>query len=208
MERKASLIVSGYGSESDEEEAPKGLVSYHEEDDLNASMDKNHADGAPQESPTEEGAPIATSAANAAPPVWHALLHLLPPKPPGKPAASLVQRVQKMRETKASMDITESILSAKHYRNPSIYAKLVTMLDICETGTNFPPEKVVVWAESDYSDAILVQQRAEEMGPIRVEPRHEASPDRSPGAHKRKAAPDSKSQEPKAHKRPASASKK
>ncbi|VDK73143.1 unnamed protein product, partial [Dibothriocephalus latus] len=67
----------------------------------------------------------------------------LPPEPPGLCDEVLQQKVdsiiQRMR-LDVSYDPNMKIQDNKHFRNPSMYEKLISFLKIDEKGTNFPPE--------------------------------------------------------------------
>ncbi|BHF59471.1 SAP30-binding protein [Sparganum proliferum] len=67
----------------------------------------------------------------------------LPPEPPGLCDEVLQQKVDSIIR-RMRLDITYDpnmkIQDNKHFRNPSMYEKLISFLKIDEKGTNFPPE--------------------------------------------------------------------
>uniref|UniRef100_A0A0X3NFE3 SAP30-binding protein n=1 Tax=Schistocephalus solidus TaxID=70667 RepID=A0A0X3NFE3_SCHSO len=67
----------------------------------------------------------------------------LPPEPPGLCDEVLQQKVDSIIQ-RMRLDITYDpnmkIQDNKHFRNPSMYEKLISFLKIDEKGTNFPPE--------------------------------------------------------------------
>lgn len=66
---------------------------------------------------------------------------LLPPEPTGKCSLELQEKITRMYEKMLQnrIDMNMGIQQRKHFRNPSIYEKLIDHLDIEEIGTNYPP---------------------------------------------------------------------
>jgi len=68
----------------------------------------------------------------------------LPPEPPGKCSAKLQEKFTKLYESKVKghLNMNDVIQTKKMFRNPSIYEKLISHLDIDEFGTNYPEVSV------------------------------------------------------------------
>ena len=65
----------------------------------------------------------------------------LPPAPAGKiDPNSRTQYLKMVEGYKKGMKINKQIKSAKSYRNPSIYSKLIDYFNIEEGGSNFPKD--------------------------------------------------------------------
>jgi hypothetical protein len=68
----------------------------------------------------------------------------LPAEPGGKCNAKLQEKFAKMYESKQAgrLNMNEIIQTKKMFRNPSIYEKLISHLNIDEFGTNYPEVKI------------------------------------------------------------------
>lgn len=66
---------------------------------------------------------------------------ILPPDPHGRCSKELQDKIARMHEKmeKDGMDMNSLIQKRKHFRNPSIYEKLLQFCNINELGTNYPP---------------------------------------------------------------------
>lgn len=91
----------------------------------------------------------------------------LPPEPPGRCSKALQDKVIALlqKEEKLGLDLNQHLQGRKDFRNPSIYEKLVTALNLDEFGTNFPehlydPKE---WGEeSTYTKLLEAQKKAYE----------------------------------------------
>ena len=64
---------------------------------------------------------------------------LLPPEPTGKCNTELQDKITSVYERmKQGMNLNYNIQQRKHFRNPSIYEKLIEHVGIEEIGTNYP----------------------------------------------------------------------
>lgn len=82
----------------------------------------------------------------------------LPPEPEGKCSKELQDKFQKMLEgkIKGKLNMNEKIQTNKTFRNPSIYEKLISYLDIDEFGTNYPDVRSLVTLVKGYSTALSI----------------------------------------------------
>lgn len=64
----------------------------------------------------------------------------LPPEPVGRCSNALQEEIRKLLEKKheENIDLNTNIQNRKDFRNPSIYKKLVSYLNLDETGSNYP----------------------------------------------------------------------
>lgn len=64
----------------------------------------------------------------------------LPPEPTGRCSNKLQEKILKLLEKKhrENLDLNTSIQKRKDFRNPSIYKKLLSYLNLDETGSNYP----------------------------------------------------------------------
>ncbi|CAG5094551.1 Oidioi.mRNA.OKI2018_I69.XSR.g13660.t2.cds [Oikopleura dioica] len=92
----------------------------------------------------------------------------LPPPPTGKiDQNSKVQYFKMLDGYKKGMNINKQIKSAKSYRNPSIYSKLIDYFNIKEGGSNFPkdvfdPTKLKNDTKFHYKELSKLQNQLEE----------------------------------------------
>ncbi|RUS87534.1 hypothetical protein EGW08_004710, partial [Elysia chlorotica] len=84
----------------------------------------------------------------------------IPPEPPGKCSESLQKKIEDSLRRK-NYDLNRIIQSKKHFRNPSIYEKLIDFCHIDEKGTNFPPELYDphIWGKESFHDELDKAQR-------------------------------------------------
>lgn len=84
----------------------------------------------------------------------------IPPEPPGKCSESLQRKIEESLQRK-NYDLNRIIQSKKHFRNPSIYDKLIDFCRIDEKGTNFPPELYDphIWGKESFHDELDKAQR-------------------------------------------------
>lgn len=91
----------------------------------------------------------------------------LPPEPPGRCSKALQDKVIALlqKEEKLGLDLNQHLQGRKDFRNPSIYEKLVTALNLDEFGTNFPEHlhNPKGWGEeSTYTKLLEAQKKAYE----------------------------------------------
>ena len=91
----------------------------------------------------------------------------LPPEPPGHCSKALQDKVIALlqKEQRLGLDLNQHLQGRKDFRNPSIYEKLVTALDLDEFGTNFPEHlyNPKAWGEeSHYTKLLEAQKKAYE----------------------------------------------
>ncbi|CAH8610247.1 unnamed protein product [Dicrocoelium dendriticum] len=90
----------------------------------------------------------------------------LPPEPPGHCPMKLQEKVDRevhRMRLEIDYDPNRSIQDNKAFRNPSIYEKLISFLNIDEKGTNFPPEiyNPYRWPPQSYYDELARIQNRE-----------------------------------------------
>ena len=91
----------------------------------------------------------------------------MPPEPPGTCSKALQDKVIALlqKEQRLGLDLNQHLQGRKDFRNPSIYEKLVTALNLDEFGTNFlehlyDPKS---WGEeSNYKNLLEAQKKAYE----------------------------------------------
>lgn len=166
------------------------LVAYIEDEEMNESrMDDSVFAAPPEEDGDEQGAPstggsdlqtdtlsLATEGTRsenefdpeADPPLFLPLNNVqLPPEPPGRCSKALQDKVIALleKEQRLGLDLNQHLQGRKDFRNPSIYEKLVTALNLDEFGTNFP-EHVYdpkAWGEEEnYKNLLEAQKKAYE----------------------------------------------
>lgn len=91
----------------------------------------------------------------------------LPPEPVGRCSNKLQEEIRKLLEKKheENIDLNTSIQNRKDFRNPSIYKKLVSYLNLDETGSNYPKslfDPSSFTEESFYENLSKVQKEAYE----------------------------------------------
>lgn len=91
----------------------------------------------------------------------------LPPEPPGRCPKALQDKVIALlqKEQRLGLDLNQHLQGRKDFRNPSIYEKLVTALNLDEFGTNFPEHlyNPKGWGEeSHYTNLLEAQKKAYE----------------------------------------------
>lgn len=91
----------------------------------------------------------------------------MPPEPPGKCSKALQDKVIALlqKEQRLGLDLNQHLQGLKDFRNPSIYEKLVTALDLDDFGTNFPEHlyNPKSWGEeSNYKNLLEAQKKAYE----------------------------------------------
>lgn len=91
----------------------------------------------------------------------------LPPEPPGRCSKALQDKVIALlqKEERLGLDLNQHLQGRKDFRNPSIYEKLVTALNLDEFGTNFPEHLYDPkgWGEdSTYTKLLEAQKKAYE----------------------------------------------
>eukprot|EP00037_Helgoeca_nana_P001771 m.29366 g.29366 ORF g.29366 m.29366 type:complete len:275 (+) comp12105_c0_seq1:157-981(+) len=82
---------------------------------------------------------------------------LLPSRPTAPPAADVMRRVERLfREKRKGTNLNELIRTMRPYQNPSIYEKLIDMMEIDQIGSNCPPEVYDPkrWGAEDYFDKL------------------------------------------------------
>lgn len=89
---------------------------------------------------------------------------LIPPQPPGKCSNSLQRKIEQLVEKRRlrRIDMNNSVQSRKDFRNPSIYEKLVSFLDLDELGTCFPDTIYNMSSLNDYETLSKLQREAYE----------------------------------------------
>eukprot|EP00088_Acartia_fossae_P027244 TRINITY_DN2798_c0_g1_i2.p1 TRINITY_DN2798_c0_g1~~TRINITY_DN2798_c0_g1_i2.p1 ORF type:complete len:290 (+),score=93.75 TRINITY_DN2798_c0_g1_i2:43-912(+) len=89
----------------------------------------------------------------------------LPPEPQGPCSLDLQDKIETMWKNKVEKNINynNSIQSSKKFRNPSIYEKFLSYLDIDELGTNFPPDLYDghLFGKESYYEELEKQQKIE-----------------------------------------------
>ena len=165
------------------------LVDYMEEDDMNESRVDDSVFAAPteREEDVDDGR-ISTSplllapdvmdeatksdtefdSTSSQPPLFLPLNNAhLPPEPPGRCSKALQDKVVALlqKEQRLGLDLNKHLQGRKDFRNPSIYEKLVAVLDLDEFGTNFPEHLYdpKSWGEeSNYKNLLEAQKKAYE----------------------------------------------
>ncbi|XP_031548791.1 SAP30-binding protein-like [Actinia tenebrosa] len=88
---------------------------------------------------------------------------VLPPEPTGRCSNSVQKRIVDSLENKKrnGIDFNAKIQKMKDFRNPSIYEKLVSFLNIQENGTNYPPELYdpEAWMKEPNYEILAKQQK-------------------------------------------------
>lgn len=164
------------------------LVAYREDDEMNESrMDDSVFTAVPEEVDDTSGEPsvpdtqadtfpeIAEGTRSeyefdpeAEPPLFLPLNSVqLPPEPPGHCSKALQDKVIALlqKEQRLGLDLNQHLQARKDFRNPSIYEKLVTALNLDEFGTNFPDHLYDPrsWREgADYKSLLESQKKAYE----------------------------------------------
>lgn len=159
-----SLVAYGADSDDDDDDtigAAGGLVGYggDDDDDEESALAKSAGlpSAAPGGSEDEQGEGLAQSS-------------LLPPQPKGLPADKVREKVNKLLHLAAKFklqhpptNINIEVLERKRaLRNPSIYKKLIEMMDIDETGTNCPTELYDPnrWSNEDFLEGLKKSQQS------------------------------------------------
>ncbi|KAL9979596.1 hypothetical protein ACROYT_G017277 [Oculina patagonica] len=87
----------------------------------------------------------------------------LPPEPEGRCSNKLQEKILKLLEKKhrENLDLNTNIQNRKDFRNPSIYKKLVSFLNIDETGSNYPKSLFdpTCWTEDSYYENLSKAQK-------------------------------------------------
>lgn len=91
---------------------------------------------------------------------------LLPPEPTGKCPPDLQEKITRQYESMVQKNVSSlnfQIQQRKHFRNPSIYEKLIDHLEIEEIGTNYPPALYdpYQWGEESFYENLSKVQREE-----------------------------------------------
>ncbi|XP_065179800.1 SAP30-binding protein-like [Sycon ciliatum] len=86
---------------------------------------------------------------------------LMPSPPRGNCSNSLQRKIEAMLETKhrTGRSLTQSVQSRKDFRNPSIYEKLVSFLDLDELGSNFTSFNPAGWGPESYYEKLAAVQK-------------------------------------------------
>jgi hypothetical protein len=88
---------------------------------------------------TEVTTPVASSSSRYLPSYLQSIE--LPPKPTSSYTSEILQLIHSYGEKKQRLgiDVNESLVGSKQFRNPNIYSKLIEFCGIDEIGSNFPP---------------------------------------------------------------------
>ncbi|KAI9559054.1 transcriptiol regulator protein HCNGP-like [Daphnia sinensis] len=91
---------------------------------------------------------------------------LLPPEPTGKCPPDLQEKITRQYDSMVQKNVSSlnfQIQQRKHFRNPSIYEKLIDHLEIEEIGTNYPPALYdpYQWGEESFYENLSKVQREE-----------------------------------------------
>ncbi|GFO22493.1 sap30-binding protein [Plakobranchus ocellatus] len=145
--RQAARLVS-YGPDED-----------HDEDETSSEEEEaEESESNSPEGPSTDNSALSRSVRNLSSDEIQ-----IPPEPPGKCSAELQKKIEdsfeKMR--REGLDLNRIIQSKKHFRNPSIYEKLIAFCHIDEKGTNFPPELYDphIWGKESFHDELDKAQR-------------------------------------------------
>lgn len=87
----------------------------------------------------------------------------LPPEPAGRCSNKLQEKITKLLEKKhrENLDLNTNIQIKKNFRNPSIYKKLLSYLNLDETGSNYPKSLFdpTCWTEESYYENLSKAQK-------------------------------------------------
>jgi len=87
----------------------------------------------------------------------------LPPEPTGRCSNKLQEKILKLLEKKhrEDLDLNTSIQKRKDFRNPSIYKKLLSYLNLDETGSNYPKNLFdpTGWTEESFYENLSKAQK-------------------------------------------------
>ncbi|CAL4115285.1 unnamed protein product, partial [Meganyctiphanes norvegica] len=173
----ASIDTTGSGTNTPVKKAVSRLVSYSygvlDDDDLPES--DNEEENKDTVEPDEElnSVPMDTGTdeeEEKSSPTSHRTHDLgieLPPPPPGKASQQLQDNVTRYVNNvrRGNKDYDVIIQSKKEFRNPSIYEKLIDLLDLDEMGSNYPLDRFDphMWVSSKdhYYDEIARVQKEE-----------------------------------------------
>lgn len=86
---------------------------------------------------------------------------LMPSPPRGKCSNSLQRKIEQLLDKKHrnGLDLNHSVQSRKDFRNPSIYDKLVSYLDLDELGSNFTSFNPAGWGPESYYEKLATLQK-------------------------------------------------
>lgn len=89
----------------------------------------------------------------------------IPAEPQGKCPKRLQDKIieiyEKQKRNQSAVSVNEKIQRRKDFRNPSIYEKLISYIEIDEKGTNYPPEiydPTLMGPESYYDELAKIQK--------------------------------------------------
>jgi len=175
----ASVNTTGSGTNTPVKKAVNRLVSYSygaiDDEDLEEGEEDEEKDKDIVDEPDEvlNPEPMDTGTDEddeAASPTTHRERDLgiaLPPPPPGKASQQLQDNVTRYVNNvrRGNKDYDVIIQSKKEFRNPSIYEKLIDLLDLDEMGSNYPLDRfdphMWIGSKDSYYDEIARVQKEE-----------------------------------------------
>lgn len=140
-ENVADLIEEElYGEQAPSEK--EGIAEETSDGKLSARGDEEHALTDSADHPESEKSPLKAEESSLVKIASIPAIKMpqLPPEPVGRCSNTLQEEIRKLLEKKheENIDLNTNIQKRKDFRNPSIYKKLVSYLNLDETGSNYP----------------------------------------------------------------------